>query len=69
MILVANSFSDDFIAEAKNTNLNLALMDAQTLLEIYDGLKGKKYKLFPLALTKDLLVDSKSVIKRALNAK
>lgn len=70
MLLVANSFTDDFIADAKsNIAMNLSIMTAQSLLQIYNELKGKKFKIQPWVLIKELVVDPDLVIKRALNAK
>ena len=68
IILVANSFSEDFVAEAKsNVTFNLALMDANTLLNIYNSLKGKKFKIHPLALIKETVIEADLVIKISNN--
>ncbi len=70
VILVANDFTEDFINEARNNaDFNLALMTSKTLIDIYNGLKGKKFKMHPLTLIREPMVDADLVIRRAENAK
>ena len=70
VILVANDFTEDFIQDARNdASFTLALMTAESLLAIYDGLKGRKFRMSPLALIREPVVDAALVIRRALSAR
>lgn len=65
-LLVAPDFSDDFIGECElEFDLNLSLMKASSLMEIYEGFKkAKKHKKFPYKLLlRDVLINEQRILK------
>lgn len=67
MLIVANDFTEEFKKEAANggTRIGLSLMSAQTLLDIYNGLKDKKFRLHPLMLLKNTIANADFIIRQA----
>lgn len=65
-LLVAPDFSDDFIGDCElEFDLNLSLMKASSLMEIYEGFKkAKKHKKFPYKLLlRDVLINEQRILK------
>ncbi|WP_143961348.1 hypothetical protein [Litoribacter populi] len=64
-ILVAPDFSDDFIKECGlEYELNLSLITASTLVQILEGFKTSKLKMFPHnLLMRDVLIQEDRVLK------
>ena len=65
-LLVAPEFSDDFIGECElEFDLNLSLMKASSLKEIFEGFKKvKKHNKFPYKLLlRDVLINEQRVLK------
>jgi len=65
-LLVAPDFSDDFIEECElEFDLNLSLMRASSLVEIFEGFKkAKKHKKFPYKLLlRDVLINEQRILK------
>lgn len=67
ILLVAPEFSDDFIGECgMDTEMDLSLMAASSLLNIYEAFKQSKHSQFPHVLFRDVLINEDRIIK-ALN--
>jgi len=67
VLLVAPDFSDDFISECElDTELNLTLITASTLLNITDTFKNSKFKVFPHVLFRDVMINEERVLKALL---
>lgn len=64
-LLVAPEFSDDFISDTElETELNLSLITASSLLNILDGFKKSSRKEFPyVLLMRDVLIQEDRIIK------
>tara|TARA_R110000850_G_C9994021_1_gene467331 strand:- start:10006 stop:11856 length:1851 start_codon:yes stop_codon:yes gene_type:complete len=64
-LLIAPTFSDDFISECGiQYDLNLSLITASTLSNIYESFKNSKHKVFPHnLLMRDVLIQEERVIK------
>ena len=65
-LLIAPDFSDDFIGECElEFDLNLSLLKASSLIEIFEGFKKiKKHKIFPYKLLmRDILINEDRVLK------
>lgn len=64
-LLVAPEFSDDFVKDCGlEYELNLSLIKASTLINILDGFKKSKHKLFPYnLLMRDVLIQEDRVLK------
>lgn len=64
-LLVAPEFSDDFINDCDlQFEINLSLITAASLVNILDGFKSSKHKLFPYQLLmKDVLIKEERIIK------
>jgi hypothetical protein len=64
ILLVGPEFSDDFITDCEmNTELNLSLLTASSLLKIYEAFKDSKYNTFPHILFRDVLINDDRIIK------
>ncbi|WP_046757298.1 hypothetical protein [Kordia jejudonensis] len=64
ILLVAPEFSDDFIYECgMDTEMNLSLVTASTLLHIYEAFKESKYEKFPHVLFRDIVLNEERIIK------
>lgn len=67
ILLIAPEFSDDFVTDCEmDTEMNLSLISASTLLKIYDSFKISKYQKFPHILFRDILINEERILK-ALN--
>ncbi|MFD2516384.1 hypothetical protein [Salinimicrobium flavum] len=64
ILLLAPEFSDDFITDCEmNTELNLSLITASSLLQIHDSFKSSSYKQFPHVLFRDVLINEDRIVK------
>ncbi|MFA0964112.1 hypothetical protein AB9P05_20050 [Roseivirga sp. BDSF3-8] len=64
ILLVAPEFSDDFITDCEmNTELNLSLLTASSLLKIYEAFKDSKHETFPHVLFRDVLINDDRIVK------
>lgn len=64
ILLVAPEFSDDFIYDCEmDTEMNLSLLKASTLLKIHDAFKTLKYQEFPHVLFRDIVINEERVLK------
>ena len=67
VLLIAPEFSDDFIYDCEmDTELNLSLIPAKSLIAILNAYKDSKYKEFPHVLFRDVIVNENRIVK-ALN--
>jgi hypothetical protein len=67
ILLIAPEFSDDFITDCEmDTEMNLSLISASTLFNIFDSFKTSKYQEFPHVLFRDVLINEERILK-ALN--
>jgi len=67
ILLVAPEFSDDFVTDCEmDTEMNLSLITASTLLNIFDTFKDSKHQTFPHVLFRDIIINEDRIIK-ALN--
>lgn len=64
-LLIAPDFSDDFINDCDlQFEINLSLITAASLVNILDGFKNSKHRLFPYQLLmKDVLIKEERIIK------
>ncbi len=65
LLLVAPEFSDDFVSDTEmQTDLNISLITASSLINILDGFKKSKHKEFPhVLLMRDVLIQEDRVLK------
>ncbi|OEK08723.1 hypothetical protein A8C32_00120 [Flavivirga aquatica] len=64
ILLVAPEFSDDFVTDCEmDTEMNLSLITASTLLNISDAFKTSKYKKFPHVLFRDIVINEERILK------
>src|SRR5690606_24367699 len=64
ILLLAPEFSDDFIMECElNTELNLSLLTASSLLKIHDSFKSSNYDVFPHVLFRDVVINEQRIVK------
>lgn len=64
ILLVAPEFSDDFVYDCEmDTEMNLSLVTASTLLKIFDAFKTSKYQEFPHVLFRDIVINEDRIIK------
>ncbi|GHA51530.1 hypothetical protein GCM10007103_35030 [Salinimicrobium marinum] len=64
ILLLAPEFSDDFITDCEmNTELNLSLITASSLLQIHDAFKSSSHKQFPHVLFRDVLINEDRIVK------
>ena len=67
ILLIAPEFSDDFVTDCEmDTEMNLSLVTALSLSNIFDAFKISKYQEFPHVLFRDVLINEERIIK-ALN--
>ena len=64
ILLVAPEFSDDFVYGCEmDTEMNLSLINASTLLKIHEAFKESSYKEFPHVLFRDIVINEERIIK------
>jgi len=64
ILLIAPEFSDDFVSDCgMDTEMNLSLISASTLLNIFDSFKTSKYQEFPHVLFRDVLINEERILK------
>ncbi len=64
ILLVAPEFSDDFIYDCEmDTEMNLSLVTASTLLNIHEAFKESKHDKFPHVLFRDIVLNEERIIK------
>ena len=64
ILLIAPEFSDDFVTDCEmDTEMNLSLISASTLLHIFDSFKISKYQEFPHVLFRDILINEERILK------
>lgn len=64
MLLIAPEFSDDFVTDCEmDTEMNLSLINASTLLNISEAFKLSKYNEFPHVLFRDIVINEERIIK------
>lgn len=64
ILLIAPEFSDDFVTDCEmDTEMNLSLISASTLLKIFDSFKTSKYQEFPHVLFRDILINEERILK------
>ncbi|WP_405266556.1 hypothetical protein [Cellulophaga sp. Ld12] len=64
ILLVAPEFSDDFIYDCEmDTEMNLSLLTATTLSNIFTAYKNSKFKEFPHVLFRDIVINEERILK------
>lgn len=64
ILLVAPEFSDDFVTDCEmDTEMNLSLITASTLLNILEAFKKSKYTEFPHVLFRDIVINEERILK------
>ena len=64
ILLVAPEFSDDFVYDCEmDTEMNLSLLTASTLLKILETFKSSKYQEFPHVLFRDIVINEERKVK------
>ena len=64
ILLVAPEFSDDFVFDCEmDTEMNLSLLKASTLMQIFEAFKVSKYQEFPHVLFRDVVINEERVVK------
>lgn len=64
ILLVAPEFSDDFVTDCEmDTEMNLSLITASTLLKIYDSFKTSSHQKFPYVLFRDIVINEDRILK------
>lgn len=64
ILLIAPEFSDDFVTDCEmDTEMNLSLVTALTLSNIFDAFKISKYQEFPHVLFRDILINEERILK------
>jgi hypothetical protein len=64
ILLVAPEFSDDFVTDCEmDVEMNLSLLTASTLLNIFEAFKDSKYQEFPHVLFRDIVINQERIIK------
>ncbi|WP_231367624.1 hypothetical protein [Gillisia sp. JM1] len=64
ILLVAPEFSDDFVTDCEmDTEMNLSLVTALTLSNIFEAFKISKYQEFPHVLFRDILINEERILK------
>tara|TARA_R110002012_G_scaffold319023_1_gene538477 strand:+ start:23260 stop:25104 length:1845 start_codon:yes stop_codon:yes gene_type:complete len=64
ILLVAPEFSDDFVTDCEmDTEMNLSLITASTLSNIFDAFKTSKYTEFPHVLFRDIVINEERILK------
>jgi hypothetical protein len=64
ILLVAPEFSDDFVTDCEmDVEMNLSLLTASTLLNIFEAFKNSKYQEFPHVLFRDIVINQERIVK------
>jgi len=64
ILLVAPEFSDDFVTDCEmDTEMNLSLVTARTLVNIFEAFKSSKYQEFPHVLFRDIVLNEERIVK------
>jgi hypothetical protein len=64
ILLVAPEFSDDFVTDCEmDTEMNLSLITASTLSNIFDAFKVSKHNEFPHVLFRDVVINEVRILK------
>ncbi|MDO6745544.1 hypothetical protein Q4553_13325 [Tenacibaculum soleae] len=64
ILLIAPEFSDDFITDCEmDTEMNLSLITASTLLNISEAFENSKYIEFPHVLFRDIVINEERILK------
>ncbi len=64
ILLVAPEFSDDFITDCEmDTEMNLSLVTAGTLLNIFEAFKESNHTIFPHVLFRDIVINEDRILK------
>lgn len=64
ILLIAPEFSDDFVTDCEmDTEMNLSLITASTLLNISEAFKMSKYEKFPHVLFRDIVINEGRIVK------
>jgi hypothetical protein len=64
ILLIAPEFSDDFVTDCEmDIEMNLSLITAATLLNIFKFFKVSKYKDFPHVLFRDIIINEERILK------
>lgn len=64
ILLVSPEFSDDFIADCElDTEMNLSLVPALALRNIYEAFKESTYQEFPYVLFRDIVINEERILK------
>ena len=64
VLLIAPEFSDDFVIDCEmDTEMNLSLITASTLLRISEAFKISKFKKFPHVLFRDIVINEERILK------
>ncbi len=67
ILLIAPEFSDDFVTDCEmDTEMNISLITASSLLKIYNAFKTSNYQVFPHVLFRDIIINEERILK-ALN--
>ncbi|MDC6390722.1 hypothetical protein PP182_18695 [Maribacter sp. PR1] len=64
ILLIAPEFSDDFVTDCEmDTEMNLSLISASTLSNIYEAFKKSNYAEFPYVLFRDIVINEERILK------
>jgi len=64
ILLIAPEFSDDFVTDCEmDTEMNISLIAASTLLKIFEAFKTSKYQIFPHVLFRDIVINEERILK------
>ncbi len=64
VLLIAPDFSDDFITDCEiDTEINISLITAPTLIKINEAFKTSKHKVFPHILFRDVIINEQRILK------
>jgi hypothetical protein len=64
ILLIAPEFSDDFVTDCEmDTEMNLSLLTASTLLNISEAFEDSKFDEFPYVLFRDIVINEERILK------
>ena len=64
ILLVSPEYSDDFVTDCEmDTEMNLSLITASTLLKILEAFKESKHLEFPYVLFRDIVINEERILK------
>lgn len=64
ILLIAPEFSDDFVTDCEmDTEMNLSLITAATLANIFEAFKTSNYQKFPHVLFRDIVINEERILK------